>query len=313
MEINYIILAHKNPKQLRQLVEKLSTPSTFFYIHVDRDVEINPFIAELSGQTSVSFLTAREKGIWGDIGIVKATINALKEVTKKPGKGYCVLISGQDYPIKPNEQIASFLNKNYGVNFIDTLSFKQSAWPNDGLDRIEHYKFNLSAARGHFILLPSVLSKDFYKDWNLNIRSVFQLIKHKKIPFVILKKRSFPKSMIPFAGSQWWAVPIETAKKMLFFLEENKSYLHYHTYSLLPDEFFFQSIVKYLASTDENLVIKPSITYVNWKREGVPLPVTFTSEDIQELLQQPDYKLIARKFELDASDGIFDLLHERNQ
>jgi hypothetical protein len=114
--------------------------------------------------------------------------------------------------------------------------------------------------------------------------------------------------MIPYAGSQWWSIPVETAVKVLLFLEQNKGYLNYNLYSLLPDEFFFQSIIKHLASKEETMIIKPSITYVNWKKAGVPLPVTFTSEDIDELRNQPEEKLIARKFELDASDPILNLL-----
>jgi hypothetical protein len=178
MNINYIVLAHKNPQQLKQLIEKLSTPITCFYVHIDKAVEIKPFLDMLGDQQSVHFLENREKGIWGDIGIVKASINALKEITKTQEPGYCVLISGQDYPIKSNEQIASFLTRNYGVNFIDTLTFDESEWPNNGMDRIEHYKFNLSAERGHFILLPSLLSKDFYRNWNLNFRGLLHLVKH---------------------------------------------------------------------------------------------------------------------------------------
>jgi hypothetical protein len=308
MNINYIVLAHKNPQQLKQLIEKLSTPSTYFYVHIDKGVEIKPFLDVLGEQQSVHFLESREKGIWGDIGIVKASINALKEIIKTQEPGYCVLISGQDYPIKSNEQIASFLTRNYGVNYIDTLTFDESEWPNNGMDRIEHYKFNLSAERGHFILLPSLLSKDFYKNWKLNFRGLLHLVKHNKASAIIFRSRKFPEYMIPYAGSQWWSLPVETAVKVLLFLEQNKGYLNYNRYSLLPDEFFFQSIIKHLASKEGTMIIKPSITYVNWKKAGVPLPVTFTSEDIEELRNQPEEKLIARKFELDASDPILNLL-----
>lgn len=308
MNINYIVLAHKNPQQLKQLVERLNAPSTYFYVHIDRDVPIQPFLDMLGDQRRVNFLESREKGIWGDIGIVKASINALKEITKTKEFGYCVLISGQDYPIKSNEQIAAFLLKNYGVNFIDTLTFEASEWPNGGIDRIQHYKFNLSAERGNFILLPSILSKEFYLNWKRNVGGLLHLVKHKKASTIIFRRRKFPKSMIPYAGSQWWSIPVETAVKILVFLEQNKAFIDYNQYSLLPDEFFFQSIIKHLASQDETMVIKPSVTYVNWKRLGVSLPVTFTAQDIEELKNQPEEKLLARKFEMDHGDAIYNLL-----
>jgi len=308
MNINYILLVHKNPEQLQQLVTRLQGQNIYFYIHVDQNVDIQPFVKALNEVESAFFLENREKGIWGDIGIVKASINALKEIAKRNEPGYCVLLSGQDYPIKSNQQIYKFLHSNYGKTFIDAITFEESAWPNNGADRIKHYKFNLSPERGHFLTVPSILSREFFKDWRRNFGSIIHLLKRNKLPLLIFKKRSFPKFMKPYAGSQWWAIPTETTAKILLFLVRHKEYIEYNKYSLLPDEFFFQSIIKYLKSTDDNIKLSPSITYANWSRVGVPLPVTFTSTDLEELLNQPEGKLFARKFEMDANDKIIDLL-----
>jgi hypothetical protein len=310
MRINYIVLVHKNSKQLRRLVEKLSAPNAYFYIHVDQNTEIQPFKDALGDQPRIDFLKLREKGTWGDVGIVKASINALKEITKEDEKGYCVLLSGQDYPIKSNVQIDSFLQKNYGTNFIDVSTFDEVGWSGKwaGRNRIQYYKLNISEKRGHYVQLPSLLSKDFYKYWRQSIRSLILLARSKIVPLAITKRRNFPKFMTPYGGSQWWAIPVETTVKILKFLDQNKQFIEYNRYSLLPDEFFFHSIIKHLASTDKTIIIKLSITYVNWKRKGVPLPVTFTSEDIEELRSQPEGKLLARKFDMDVSDEIFDLL-----
>ena len=78
MQINYIILAHRYPKQLRRLIQKLTTPEAFFYVHIDKNTSIDLFAKELADLPNISFVGDRKQGIWGDIGIVNATMNALK-------------------------------------------------------------------------------------------------------------------------------------------------------------------------------------------------------------------------------------------
>jgi len=309
MNINYIILAHKNPGQLTRLVEKLNTPESFFYIHVDRSFKIEPFEMPLSTLKNVFFLEKRENCAWGDIAIVKATINALEQIIRDQRTGYCILLSGQDYPLKSNDRIRSFFTSNYGINFIDTFSIPNEDWEYNGLRRIHHYKFNLSEKRSDYILLPSIFSKDFYKRFKRNIKRVLRLIKHRNMAVVwIFRKREFPGYIKPFGGSQWWAIPVDTAEKILLFLEQHKDYLAYHKYTLMADEIFFHSIVKHIALVESDVIIKPSLTHVNWEWRGMSRPVTFNSNDIDELMSQHEDTLFARKFDINIDHKILDLI-----
>jgi len=43
MEKNYIILVHENPQQLLRLIKALDDNKSFFYIHVDKKVDIQDF------------------------------------------------------------------------------------------------------------------------------------------------------------------------------------------------------------------------------------------------------------------------------
>ncbi|GGK58663.1 beta-1,6-N-acetylglucosaminyltransferase [Rufibacter glacialis] len=323
MDINYVILAHKNPEQIKRLVERLKSVKTRFFIHVDKNVEIDLFKKALPEDDKIFYLRDREDGTWGDVGIVKATIIALEQIVNKKCTGYCVLLSGQDYPIKSNAEIETFLKRNYGSNFIETYPIPSEKWVvgdsggqwesggMGGIERIQFYKFNLSLGWGRYILLPSLLSKEFYKQWRKNLQYIGIYIRHKKtFPFPIIRQRKFPDYLRPFGGSQWWALPIETVNKIVLFLKQHRDYLIYNKYSLLPDEFFFHSIIEYLASVENNVVIKPSVTYVNWKREGVTLPVTFNSDDLNELISQPEEFLFARKFDCEYDKTILDLLDE---
>lgn len=104
---------------------------------------------------------------------------------------------------------------------------------------------------------------------------------------------------------------VENIRKIFDFIESNKEELYpYFLDSYVADEFFFHSIIKYLMKQDKKIEIEDTITYVNWHRENSVLPVTFTSDDFQELINQPENKLFARKFNVNFDDTILDNLDE---
>ena len=202
MQINYIILAHKSPKQLARLISTLSDANSHFYIHLDKNVEITPFLEETVKLKQIFFLTdiEREFGTWGDIGIVKATLNKIKKILLDDNIGHIILLSGQDYPLKSNKSIYNFFYKNYEYTFMDSFALPYEFWLNKGLDRITNYKINLSNKRENFILINSIFDKDFYL--KPTVKKIYALVKKGKYLDLlkILKKRKFPKKL----ETIWW-------------------------------------------------------------------------------------------------------------
>ena len=45
MKIAYLISAYKDPQQLSRMVQALHTEDTRFFVHVDANVDIKPFIS----------------------------------------------------------------------------------------------------------------------------------------------------------------------------------------------------------------------------------------------------------------------------
>ncbi|KAF2081181.1 beta-1,6-N-acetylglucosaminyltransferase [Flavobacterium sharifuzzamanii] len=303
MQLNFIILAHKCPEQVRRLIQKLEAPDCFFYIHVDKNVSIDPFIKEMANIQNVNFVKQREEGIWGHIGIVQATINSMKQIVSDVKAGHCILLSGQDYPLKSNSDIKTYFKNHPNSEFIDVFPLPYKNWSKD---RIEKYKFNLSNRKEDFLQIGSVFENDFFTQKTL--KKIYRLIKAGQYDFVckILKRRKYPSYILPYGGSQWWALTIDTVKKITEFIDNNPGFVKYHTYSLLPDEMFFQSIVMYLAEKNQEMNLMSFLTYANWERKNCDLPVTFTSNDFEELSSQPNSKLFARKFDIAIDEGILD-------
>src|SRR5690606_12781989 len=146
------------------------------------------------------------------------------------------------------------------------------------------YKINKSNKRGHFTLIPSIYSKDFYSFETAGKLNYLRKTGKYKDLLRIFKRRRFPNYLKPYGGSQWWALPVHVIDQILKYLENHQDYINYHKFTLLPDEIFFQSIVKQI-STSQGIKILPSITYTNWRKKDGPPPVTFTSTDLEELKQ----------------------------
>lgn len=312
MQKSYIILAHKNPEQLKLLVERLDDNQSHFYIHVDKNVASAPFEV-FQSFPNVHFVSPRENGTWGDIGIVKGTLNALKQIVADSRKGTVILLSGQDYPIKTNQQINAYLDENAEFDFIDISPLDNVLNDMEWVEKLQFYKYTISDKRGNHVLIPRLFSKHFY-----TLKTVKKLAKVLLFKPVLLSRGMFysnlvtkriPYQSVPtYAGGQWWALSSETVRKIVDFIDMNPAFIAHHQYTLLPDEIFFQSILMHLSEKDKAITCKPSVHYANWFRENCPLPVTFSSSDIEELKQQPDNMLYARKFDLEADREILELL-----
>lgn len=305
--INYILLAHNQPELLYRIISKLEHPNSFFYVHIDKNSDILPFKEILKDINNVYFLSnhQREEGLWGGFGIVKASISAMRKIVEQNRSGYTVLLSGQDYPIQDNLKIKSFF-KNTQCNFIESNPMPLKKWYYGGMDRLTEYRINLSSKRYDYVKIPSIWDSKFYNLKNLEkcyaliIRNMSDKLK------LLIKKRKAPYHILPYAGSQWWALPFNTISKILKFIDDKPNFIKYHQHTLLSDEIFFQSIVEHLKLQDNTMEIKNSITYINWTKKNTTLPVTFTTDDKDELAEAAKSFLFARKFNLDTSSTILD-------
>lgn len=206
--LNYLILAHKNPAQVTRLIRALRTDATWFYVHVDRNAAIGPFQRLLAAEENCYLVEPREKGTWGDLGIVYATLHALRQVVADGRTGHCVLLSGQDYPIKSNDHIAQHFARHPSASFVKATSLPDSMWDHGGRDRLEYYKFNWSDERGDYALLPPLLTTEFVRHRTQHMATLTRLLRRGTPPWAILKKGDFPRTCARAAAtnggrSQW--------------------------------------------------------------------------------------------------------------
>lgn len=296
MRIAYIILAHKYPEQLVRLVSRLNTGETSFFVHIDQktDDEIyHQVVTRLSGLSNVYFLK-RYKYYWAEFGSVSATLEGIKEIFKrKVPFDYVSLLTGQDYPIKPNRQIEKFLQKSEGKSIIAYEPLPRSRWGgNGGFDRINYWHFRIFNRRVCFPPKPSSHSR---------VSSLKSLLTF--LPF----RRKFPKDFKPFGGYPYWSLSRECVEYVYNFVSKNHKFTNFFKYVHAPDEMFFQTII--LNSPLRESVINDGFMYRSWPREHSSHPITLTKDDFDKIIKSS--RPFARKFDVTKDADILDIIDQK--
>lgn len=302
MKLAFLILAHKNPNQLIELLQRLDSSSSLFFIHIDSKVDISPF-KKLTEDFNNVFWTKRENGRWGDIGIVKASLNCLISATEHSSDiSHYILLSGQDYPLKNINKIIAFFKENKNTSFIEHNPFPIQKLNYSGYDRIRAYSLNFYGKRQTAVPLS----------WNPKFNLKGRILNYFLLLLHLPKgKRKHPKGIRPFYGSQWWVLSNETARSVIEFINTRPDMLAFYKHSLLPDEIFFQSI---LGSIQNQLpanqkVLNENLHYIDWELEESH-PKILKPDDFKKLISSD--KFFARKFELPESNELIQKLNERN-
>ena len=303
MQKNYLILAHKNPQQLARMIKALDDGNSKFFIHLDAKTPIEPFTAQLEDEHIV-FIPERERCVWGDFSIVLATIHLMEAAAKAQSKGFFILLSGQDYPIKPMGELDAFLEKNAQCDFIDYLLLEQKWKPKMVKDKLAHYHILHSETRGDSnCYAPFSRSSLFQKG-----RTLWHLLKGRLSLQNFKKLRQLPRREAPFAqqyaGSQFWAFSENTFYDVLSYIQKHRKELElYYQYTSSPDEVYFHSILLNLKEEGRKIILKNQLTYVNYFRKNN----VFLTEDFEKLTSAKE-QFFARKFDMEIDAIILDRL-----
>lgn len=288
MRLACLILAHENPSQLQRLIRRLTNNGTDIFIHLDKKEDD---IAELVTLTSLYknlFLVKQRVDVrWGAFSMIQATLNSLSEMATHGAYDYISLLSGSDYPIKSNKEIADFFIRNNGKEFIYYRKDPSPELPLGGSDRFEYYyDYDSTAA-----------NKDEYES-EMKERNV---------------KRSFIAGMQPYHGSQWWSLTGRCIGYLLNAAASNKELVNYYRYTKFPDEQFFQTII--MNSGFASSVVNNNLRYIDWSDinwpaidwvDFKPHPRTLQQHDIRKL--QYTEKLFARKFNENTDPAVLDII-----
>lgn len=297
VQIAYIIVAHKNFDQVIRLVHRLNAPHVEFLIHIDKKATANDYDhvrSSLHHLGNCHFLE-RISIYWGSAGFNEATIFGINYIEEHHLKCDAVfVISGQEYPIKSNEQIEAFCEDNLDKQYLHYFPIPTDNWIQGGLNRINCYHFWIKGKR---VVYPPFADRT---DTPALINTLSGLF-----PF---SGRKIPGDYQPYGGSAQSLYFSRDAITYMYELLQTPLGKRLHRFFELTNnssELFFHTIL--LNSRFKDSIVDFNLTYTDWSAGG-PHPKNIGTEDLPKLLDADE--LFARKFDEKVDAEIFDLLDE---
>ncbi len=274
-KIAFILLCHKDPEAIVKQAQMLTAKGDYISIHFDARAKRDAFETIRKGlgdNPNVTYARKRIKCGWGEWSLVEATLYAVEAAVEAfPRATHFYMLSGDCQPIKTAEYIHQYLDDN-DCDWIESFDFFESDWIKTGMKKdrlIYRHWFNERTQKWRF-----------YATYNVQKR--FGLT------------REIPADIQVQIGSQWWCLRRETIEKVLDFTRERRDVMRFFRTTWIPDETFFQTIVRHLVPEKE--IRTRTLTFLMFTDYGMPL--TFYNDHYDLLLSQ-DF-LFARKISSEA-------------
>lgn len=282
-KIAYLLLAHKDPSGVIAQAKALAAAGDYVVIHYDRRAdmaEARRIGVVVSGTPNVVMTPRRIACGWGTWSLVAATLLAARTALDHfPRATHLYLISGDCLPIKTAEHSHAALDAA-DQDHIETASFLRSDWIKTGMKEDRLIYRHLFNEREH--------PKAFYAALWVQRRFVLA--------------RQTPADLDIRIGSQWWCLRRRTVERLLAFLKTHPQIARFFRTTWIPDEIFFQTLVRHLVPRDEITGVPP--TFLLFTDYG--LPVSFYEDQRDFLLRQQGF--FARKISPGATALRKDLL-----
>jgi len=265
--LGFVMLCHTALDRAGQVARHWAVAGSPVVIHVDRRVpepEVQGLQASLADLDNVRF-SQRFTCNWGTWGIVQATQEAAKLMLDEfPAVRHVYLASGSCLPLRPTEELRSFLDARPRTDFIESVTTADVGWTVGGLDQ---ERFTLS----------------FPFSWRTQRRLFDRYVKLQRRLGI---RRKVPDTIVPHMGSQWWCLTRQTLSAILE-APDRKATDRYFRRVWIPDESYFQTLVRRYSTQVESR----SLTLAKFDFQGRP---HIFYDDHLQLLRRTD-SFVARK------------------
>ncbi len=286
----YLIIAHNLPEQLKILVSMLDHPRCDIFIHMDiKAGDFDRDAIAAAAESSNVYFTRRINVMWGGVSQIESELILLEEATAKGQYDYYHLLSGQDLPLKPQDEILDFFDAHRGEEFVRFVSEQFSEQ-----DRIRYYHFFINKI-GRAADLRSRLLRKLEK-LSLSVQKGLNVDRIKR------SKQSYQK------GTNWFSITDELAR---YTVARKKELLKGYRNTLCCDEVFLQTLivnsgfVERLAHKRFDNDMHAIMRYIDWDRGS---PYTFRMEDFEQLCSSD--MLFARKFSMAVDAEIVEAIRD---
>jgi len=275
--IAFILLCHKDPEAIIRQAERLTAAGDYMSIHFDARAKPSHFQqirTALKDNPNVVFARKRIRCGWGEWSLVQATLNAVETAVHAfPRATHFYMLSGDCMAIKTAEYAHEFLDSE-DCDYVESFDYFDSDWIKTGWKEerlIYRHWFNERTQKRRFY-------------------GMFELQKRLGLT------REIPQDIQVMIGSQWWCLRRRTIEWILEFTRQRRDVMRFFRTTWIPDETFFQTLVRHLVPEDE--IRTRTLTFLLFTDYG--MPVVFYNDHYDMLLSQNF--LFARKISPEARE-----------
>lgn len=292
MTIVYIVLSHRNPEQVLRLVRVLAEgPAARVLVrHDPRGPSLATGEIEGAGGEAIHDEIVFEWGGWSQLELI---LSCLREARARHHPDWALVLSGQDYPLRPLAAIEGELEASGVDGRLGSVRAVETRRPRVGEDefflrcRYRHY----ARPRG----LPHLP------------RAVRGLAYVRELPPLAGVRRLAPPPLPFFASADWLTLGRRALAAALAAAGDRRLMRHFRRVAV-PSESFFASV---LVNDPFLSIERDHRRFAPFAHEGAAHPDTLTSADLDRMLGSgADF---ARKFDVAVDSRVLDLLDEHRR
>ncbi len=294
----YLLKAHKNPDQVRRMVERFHVEGAHFLLTIDKHADVRAFRTEMGRLPShipIHWIRPLQDGRWCGPGLVQSSLQALEyALNMTPPPAQILQISGQCYPIKPPDRIRSYL-LDLGDRFLMRLrSPSDPRWRELARVRLEKYHY----------CLPRWLPVDQgWREYPLDRppTAFKERLLDKVLSHIFPLPRKGPSEIQTHFGHAFWSLSRDAASYVLEFHQRRPDLFDFHKRTFVVDEVFIQTVIATSAYWRERAT-QTAMHYCDWSKPRPPAVLTMNH---REALRETPC-LTARKFDVTVDNRILD-------
>jgi len=303
MKACYLILSHKNPKQIYRLIRTIKTASPDCCIvlsHDPRNCDVDVSQLEKIPGVYVLFATADR----GDFSLVQNYFAAVDWLLSNSiDFDWLIKLSAQDYPTQPISEIEDSLSKTQYDGFMEYFQVfsPESHWSiKEGSGR---YLYRYKKIPLH---LPNWLSSMLKVTRVVNhLQRFFRVDFEYGLRLGVRPKPIFNRNFQCYGGLFFTILSKECIKYLNNFYKNNPQIVDYYEETLIPEESLIQTI---LINSKKFKFYNQCKHYIDFSNSIHGHPKILTENDFDAMTQDNYY--FARKFDLNSNSRIFDILDQ---
>jgi hypothetical protein len=218
------MLVHDSLNRAVQVARHWSRHGCPVVLHVDKRVRgtmYDDLVAGFAEDGNIR-LSRRHRCEWGTWSLVAAAQSASELMLKEfPEVRHVYLSSGSCLPLRPIDELITYLNERPETDFIESVTSEDVPWTVGGLD-IERFTLRFPFA------------------WK---RQRFLFDRYVRLQRLVGYKRAMPDGLVPHLGSQWWCLTKSTLSAILND-PRRRRYDRFFKRVWIPDESYFQTLVR---------------------------------------------------------------------